>query len=94
MQFKILPKFSRVLIPPSTCIIFVSSATYEIKNTSKCSTRTVAILMCFHVFVKINNGCRLYDPLPELVPVSLNVYCVVDLYRLLIFVSCPNNVVG
>ncbi len=31
-----------------------------------------------------NNGYtyRLYDPLPELVLVSLNVYCVVDLYRI------------
>ncbi len=37
-------KISRVLIPPSTCIIFVSSATHEkreIKNPSKFSTRTI-----------------------------------------------------
>ncbi len=32
------------------------------------------------------NGCRLYDPLPELVPVSLNVYCVVSGS----LPSCPN----
>ncbi len=47
MQFKILPylEILRVLIPPSTCIIYVSSATHEkheIKNTSKFSTRTVS----------------------------------------------------
>ncbi len=44
VQFKI----SQALIPLSTCIIFVSSATHEkreIKNTSKFSTRTVALIL-------------------------------------------------
>ncbi len=42
-DFALFRKF-QVLIPPSTCIIFVSSATHEkceIKNTSKFSTRMV-----------------------------------------------------
>ncbi len=42
-DFALFRKISRVLIPPSTCIIFVSSTheKREIKNTSKFSTRTV-----------------------------------------------------